>query len=44
MVNFGRKSTLETELDDITVDDEIEKELQSLKSSLVKEDQGPTSI
>ncbi len=36
LVNFGRKPTLETELDTLAVDDEIERELQSLKSSLVK--------
>jgi phage shock protein A len=36
LVNFGRKPTLETELDTLAVDDEIEKELQGLKSSLVK--------
>lgn len=36
LVNFGRKPTLETELDTIAVDDEIEKELQDLKSSLMK--------
>jgi len=38
LVNFGRKPTLEGELDNLAVDDEIEKELQSLKSSLAKED------
>ena len=36
LVNFGRKPTLETELDTLVVDDEIEKELQGLKSSLTK--------
>jgi phage shock protein A len=36
LVNFGRKPTLETELDTLVVDDEIEKELQGLKSSLAK--------
>jgi phage shock protein A len=36
LVNFGTKPTLETELDTLVVDDEIEKELQGLKSSLVK--------
>jgi len=36
LVNFGRKPTLEGELDNLAVDDEIEKELQSLKSSLTK--------
>ena len=36
LVNFGRKPILETELDTLAVDDEIEKELQDLKSSLTK--------
>ena len=36
LVNFGRKPTLETELETLAVDDEIEKELQGLKSSLTK--------
>lgn len=36
LVNFGRKPTLEGELDNLVLDDEIEKELQSLKSSLAK--------
>jgi phage shock protein A len=36
LVNFGRKPTLETELDTLAVDEEIEKELQGLKSSLTK--------
>ncbi len=38
LVNFGRKPTLEGDLDTLAVDEEIEKELQSLKSSLAKED------
>jgi phage shock protein A len=33
LVNFGRKGTLEGAFDDLVVDDEIEKELASLKSS-----------
>lgn len=36
LVNFGRKPTLEGELDTLALDEEIEKELQSLKSSLTK--------
>jgi len=36
LVNFGRKPTLEGELDSLVLDDEVEKELQSLKSSLTK--------
>lgn len=38
LVNFGRKPTLEEDLDTLVVDEEIEKELQTLKSSLTKED------
>ena len=37
MVNFGRKPTLEGEFDMLLVDEDIEKELQTLKSSLTKE-------
>jgi len=37
LVNFGRKPTLEAKLEELLVDDEIEKELQTLKSSLRKE-------
>ena len=37
LVNFGRKPTLEAEFEELLVDDEIEKELQTLKSSLRKE-------
>ena len=33
LVNFGRKPTLEGELDSLLVDDDIEKELQRIKSS-----------
>jgi phage shock protein A len=36
LVNFGRKPGLEGELDTLALDDEIEKELQNLKSSLTK--------
>jgi phage shock protein A len=42
LVNFGRKPTLEAKFDDLLVDDEIEKELQTLKSSLRKEGAGTT--
>lgn len=38
LINFGRKPTLEGELDSLLVDEEIEKELKSLKSALAKED------
>jgi len=36
LVNFGRKPTLEGELDNLVLDDEIEKELQGLKSSFTR--------
>jgi phage shock protein A len=43
LVNFGRKPTLEKELEGLGVDDEIEEELKSLKSSLSgKEDETTT--
>ena len=37
LVNFGRKPTLEAKFEELLIDDEIEKELQTLKSSLRKE-------
>jgi phage shock protein A len=42
LVNFGRKPTLESKFEELIVDDEIEKELQTLKSSLRKEGDGRT--
>jgi phage shock protein A len=36
MVNFGRKPSLDAEFESLVVDEEIEKELRSLKSSLTK--------
>jgi phage shock protein A len=36
LVNFGRKPTLEGELDTLVLDDQIEKELENLKSSLTR--------
>jgi phage shock protein A len=36
LVNFGRKPMLEGELHTLVLDDEIERELESLKSSLIK--------
>lgn len=36
LVNFGRKPVLEEEFDNLLVDDEIEQELQNLKSELEK--------
>ena len=44
MVNFGSKPTLEEDLDSLVVDEEIERELKTLKSSLTKEDKNtPTA-
>ena len=42
LVNFGRKPNLEAKFEELLVDDEIEKELQTLKSSLRKEGAGTT--
>ncbi len=36
LVNFGRKPTLEDELDNLALNEKIEEELQTLKSSLAK--------
>jgi phage shock protein A len=44
LVNFGKKPTLEGELDSLLVDEEIEKELKTLKSSLVKDDKGTSTV
>jgi len=38
LVNYGRKPRLEGELDGLLVDEDIEKELQRIKSSLTKEE------
>ena len=38
LVNFGRKPTLDARFEELLVDDDIEKELQTLKSSLRKQD------
>ena len=40
LVNFGKKTTLEEELDRLTIDDAIEKELQALKGSVSDKDGG----
>jgi phage shock protein A len=37
LINFGKKPTLHEEFDSLLADDEIENELRTLKSSLVKE-------
>jgi phage shock protein A len=39
LVNFGGKPTLNAEFDNLVIDEDIEKELQSLKSSFVKKEQ-----
>ena len=39
LVNIAKKSDLETEFENLVVDDEIEKELNTLKSSLDKKDE-----
>jgi phage shock protein A len=41
LVNYAKKSSLEEELDRLSVDEEIEKELQALKSPLSKKDETP---
>jgi phage shock protein A len=38
LVNFGKKPALEEEFDRLTLEDDIEKELQSLKSPLAKKE------
>jgi hypothetical protein len=43
LVNFGRKPELEVELHSLLVDEEIEKELQNLKSSLTKRNENSSS-
>jgi phage shock protein A len=44
MVNFGRKPTLEGEFDMLLVDEDIEKELRTLKSSLAKEHEKTSAV
>jgi phage shock protein A len=44
LVNFGRKPTLEGELDTLLVDDDIEKELQRIKSSFSRKDEEPPRV
>ncbi len=43
LVNFGRKPAQEAEWEGLLVDEEIEKELESLKSSLAKEDESASN-
>ena len=44
LVNFGKRPSLEGELDSLLIDGEIEKELKTLKSSLVKDDKGTPTV
>jgi phage shock protein A len=44
LVNFGKQPPLDAEWESLLVDDEIEKELQTLKSSLKKEDEGASTV
>jgi phage shock protein A len=39
LVNFGKKTVLEAEFDTLGVDEEIEKELQALKTPVSKPDE-----
>ena len=41
LVNFGKRTALEAEFDTIGVDEEIEKELQALKTSPVSKQNEP---
>ncbi|MFO7784648.1 MAG: phage shock protein PspA [Thermodesulfobacteriota bacterium] len=41
LVNFGRSSSLEQEFSKLTVDEDIERELESLKSSLPRREESP---
>ena len=43
LVNFGKKDALEAEFDTLGVDEEIEKELQALKTPVSKPDETPSS-
>ena len=44
LVNFGRKPVLEVEFDKMLADDETEKELMKLKSSLKNKDENALSV
>lgn len=44
LVNYGRKPNLEEEFDNLAGDEEIEKELKSLKSSRTKDDTNISSV
>jgi hypothetical protein len=42
-VNFGRKPTLEDEFDKLDTDEDIERELETLKKSSLVKDAGESS-
>jgi len=44
LINFGRKPVLEMEFDQMLADDDIEKELMKLKSSLKNKDENALSM
>jgi len=44
MVNFGRKQTLEGELDNLLVDEDIERELQGIKASVSGKDEASSPV
>jgi len=44
LVNYGRKLPLEEEMDNLVFDDEIEEDLQTLKSSIAKKDEKTTPL
>jgi hypothetical protein len=39
LVNYGVKTTLETEFENLSVDEDIEKELRNLKSVFTKKEE-----
>ena len=44
LVNFGKRPGLEEEIADLVIDDDIEKELQRLKSSIKKGDENQSAL
>ncbi len=44
LVNFGRSTSLEQEFGKLTVDEDIERELESLKSSLSRREETPSKL
>ena len=44
LVNFGRKPSLEEALDQLVVDEDIEKELATLKSSITKKEDETSAV